>query len=184
MVSTARLCGAAGGQAWCQCRKGFAELQELKGKAVLLLRPLQEVNGMLAFESCILCPPSAALQPAVGVGLVWAEACPSGGPGSAKRCCQAGHDVSVGSGARPTPACTKGLALGCAGGAELRAARAQHGVMSALPSGPVMCACQVNSLEIAGRKAADGAPSSWNVASTLSLPWLSSWATLPAWSWA
>lgn len=41
----------------------------------------------------------------------------------------------------------------------LKAAGSGHGsgVMSALPSGPVVCACQVNSLEIDGRKAADGA---------------------------
>lgn len=34
---------------------------------------------------------------------------------------------------------------------------ARRRVMSAFPSGSVMCACQVNSLEIDGRKAADGA---------------------------
>lgn len=41
-------------QAWRQCGKGFVELLEMKGKAVMLLRPLQQTNGVLVFESCVL----------------------------------------------------------------------------------------------------------------------------------
>lgn len=83
-------------QAWRQCGKGFVELLEMKGKAVMLLRPLQQTNGVLVFESCVLCPPSQHFSRLS----VWVQ----GGPSPAQV-----EDLAVPSGvARPGTACPWG----------------------------------------------------------------------------
>lgn len=63
-----RLSGAAGGEGWRRCGGGLESCWSWKGKAMIFLSLLHQMNGMLAFKRCILYPPSAVLLPADGVG--------------------------------------------------------------------------------------------------------------------